>query len=47
MGANHSGEARKRHMKRCMKDWKTRQSQDARHTVITKRGVVLKPHKPA
>ncbi len=45
MGANRSGEARKRHMKRCFKDWKTRKNHDLGHTVITKRGVVLKPSK--
>jgi hypothetical protein len=47
MGANRSGERRKLHMRRCMKDWKTRQGQDLGHTVITKRGVILKPPKPA
>jgi hypothetical protein len=49
MGANFSGERRKRAMKRSLKNCRTRTKQPTTHTVVTLRGAILRPahEKPA
>lgn len=42
MGANFSGQRRKRSIKRCLKNWRTQAKNESSPNITTKRGALLR-----